>query len=211
MVFTSQSKSCLSGYECLRQHPQKCWAAGTCAWRAGRAARRVVSLPAAIHGQGNRKQAEKREEHPGALCDMAGESSTFQGLCIMHIAWDYVKPLCSSSLSRAKSSAGPGQFGEGGTCSHTDGDTGAPATGGGPPLPACPAVPTGISHIAFSSLEAGHSLREPSEDPAPSYSLAQLCQGLCLSRSRGQCPPPEASAGNVSAISSSISSMIAVC
>lgn len=110
-MFTSQSKSCLSGYGCLRQYPQKQWAVGACAWRAGRAARRVVLLLAAICGQGNRKQAEKREEHPGALCNVAGESSTFWGLCIMQIAWDYVKPLCSSSLSRAKSSAGPGQVG----------------------------------------------------------------------------------------------------
>lgn len=109
---------------------------------------------------------------------MAGESGMFQGLCIMQIAWDYVKPLCSPSLSRVKSSAGPGQL-WGGICSHTDGDTGAPATGGGPPLPACSTVPMGISCIAFSSLEARPSLGEPSKDPAPSYSLAQLCQGLC--------------------------------
>ena len=147
VVFTSQSKSCLSGYECLRQHPQKCWPAGTRAWRAGRAARRVVSLPAAIHGQGNRKQAEKREEHPGALCDMAGESSTFQGPCIMHIAWDYVKPLCSSSLSRAKSSAGPGQFG-GGECAATQMVT----PGLQPPEEDLPCLPVPQSLRAFPTL-----------------------------------------------------------
>lgn len=70
----------------------------------------MVLLLAAIHGQGNGKQAEKGEGHPGALYDVAGESGRFQGPCVMQITWDYVKPLCSSSLTRAKSAAGPGQF-----------------------------------------------------------------------------------------------------
>lgn len=105
-VFASQSKSCLSGCGFLRQHPQKRRAVGTSA-RGGLA----ELLGAWIHGQGNRKQAEKREEHPGALCDgWWGESGRFCGPCIMQIAWYYVKPLCSSSPSRAKSSVGPGQF-----------------------------------------------------------------------------------------------------
>lgn len=120
--------------------------------------------------------------------------------------------LCKTSLFiipiEGKELCGAGTvWGGGGICSRTDGDTGALATGGGP---AGPTVPTGIFPIVFRSLEAGPSLGEPSEDPAPSCSLVQPCQGLCSSRSGGQCSPPEGSAGTTSAISSGISSVMGV-
>lgn len=98
------------------------------------------------------------------MCHGRGEQQVL-GPCIMQIMWDYVKTLCSSSLSRAKSSVGPGQFG-GEMGSHTDGDTEAPATSGGCPLTPFPTVPTGISVLFLALLAQRGSSRKPKMSPA---------------------------------------------
>lgn len=76
VVFLCQSRSRLSGYGCLGQHPWKLWAV------VRRAAWCMVSLQAAMHGQGNRKQAEKREDTQ-ELCEMWRVRAACFGCCAL--------------------------------------------------------------------------------------------------------------------------------
>lgn len=145
--------------------PQTCWAVGTHTWGPGRAAQcRISLLP------GKRNQAEKREERPGLLAPWRVRAAGF-GPCIMQILRDYVKPLCSSSQSRAKSSVGPGQF-WGGTSAATQ-----MVTPGLQPLEET--CPDSLSHSPYGRFLIAFSSWEPSKDPAASQGLAQLYQGLC--------------------------------
>lgn len=73
----------------------------------------------------------------------------------------------------------------------------------------CPPVPQLPWAFPALLLEVEPRLGEPSEGPAPSYSLAQRCQGLCSPQSCGQCHRKR-STGNTAAASSSITSTLGI-
>lgn len=125
---------------------QTCWAVGAHTWGPGRAAQHRISLLAVIHhqGRGIRLRRERNIQWLLALWWVraagfgAVHYANHVGLCKISL---FVLPVKGKELCRARTVLG------GEICSCTDGDTGAPATGGGCPLTPCPTVPTGISSL----------------------------------------------------------------
>lgn len=124
---------------------QTCWAVGTHTWGPGRAAQLRISLLAVIHCQGRGIRLRRERSTQWLLAPWRVRAAGFGAV---HYA-DHVG-LCKTSLFilpvRGKELCGARTV-WGDICSRTDGDTGAPATGGGCPLTPCPTVPTGISSL----------------------------------------------------------------
>lgn len=128
--------------------PQACWAVGTPTWEPGRAAQHRISLLAVIHGQERGIRLRRGRNIQWLLVPWQVGAAGFGAV---HYA-DHVG-LCKTSLFilpvKGKELCGAGTvLGE--ICSHTDGDTGAPATRGGRPLPPCPTVPMSISSLLLA-------------------------------------------------------------